>query len=159
MCKNIGECTRPFGEWAAEAGRQLGEHAVSGRFAAGFSRNGRAANALFLLMCLGVFMVVQALGRTHLSDESPEVNSEKPARAAHPAGILLWREFFLHVHGPNETAVVASVAIALRRHCGVRGTVVFANDFHALLVQGVAAGLSAILSTGHPTNGGLDEGK
>jgi 4-amino-4-deoxy-L-arabinose transferase-like glycosyltransferase len=30
----------------------------------------------FLLMCLGVFMVVQALGRTHLSDESPEVNSE-----------------------------------------------------------------------------------
>ncbi len=30
----------------------------------------------FLLMCLGLFMVVQALGRTQLSDESPEVNSE-----------------------------------------------------------------------------------
>ena len=30
----------------------------------------------FLLMCLGVFIVVQALGRTQLSDESPEVNSE-----------------------------------------------------------------------------------
>ena len=30
----------------------------------------------FLLMCLGMFMVVQALGRTQLSDESPEVNSE-----------------------------------------------------------------------------------
>ena len=30
----------------------------------------------FLLMCLGVFMVVQALGRTQLSDESPDVNSE-----------------------------------------------------------------------------------
>jgi hypothetical protein len=30
----------------------------------------------FLLMCLGLFIVVQALGRTQLSDESPEVNSE-----------------------------------------------------------------------------------
>ncbi len=30
----------------------------------------------FLLMCLGLFLVVQALGRTSLSDESPEVNSE-----------------------------------------------------------------------------------
>ena len=30
----------------------------------------------FLLMCLGLFIIVQALGRTQLSDESPEVNSE-----------------------------------------------------------------------------------
>jgi hypothetical protein len=30
----------------------------------------------FLMMCLGMFMVVQALGRTSLSDESPEINSE-----------------------------------------------------------------------------------
>ena len=30
----------------------------------------------FLLMCLATFMVVQALGRTQLSDESPEINSE-----------------------------------------------------------------------------------
>jgi hypothetical protein len=30
----------------------------------------------FLLMCLGIFIIVQALGRTQLSDESPEVNSE-----------------------------------------------------------------------------------
>ncbi len=30
----------------------------------------------FLLMCLGVFIVAQALGRTQLSNESPEVNSE-----------------------------------------------------------------------------------
>jgi hypothetical protein len=30
----------------------------------------------FLLMCLGMFIVVQSLGRTQLSDESPEVNSE-----------------------------------------------------------------------------------
>jgi 4-amino-4-deoxy-L-arabinose transferase-like glycosyltransferase len=30
----------------------------------------------FLLMCLGVFVVTQALGRTALSEESPEINSE-----------------------------------------------------------------------------------
>ncbi|MGA2280395.1 MAG: glycosyltransferase family 39 protein [Verrucomicrobiota bacterium] len=30
----------------------------------------------FLFMCLGTFIVVQALGRTQLSNESPEVNSE-----------------------------------------------------------------------------------
>ncbi len=30
----------------------------------------------FLLMCLGTFIIFQALGRTYLSDESPEVNSE-----------------------------------------------------------------------------------
>ena len=30
----------------------------------------------FLLMCLVVFIVVQALGRTQLSEESPGVNSE-----------------------------------------------------------------------------------
>ena len=30
----------------------------------------------FLLMCLAVFVVVQALGRTQLSEESPEINSE-----------------------------------------------------------------------------------
>jgi hypothetical protein len=30
----------------------------------------------FLLLCLGTFMVVQALGRTQLSEESPELNSE-----------------------------------------------------------------------------------
>ena len=30
----------------------------------------------FLLMCLGLFTLVQALGRTRLSDESPEINSE-----------------------------------------------------------------------------------
>jgi hypothetical protein len=30
----------------------------------------------FLLMCLGMFIVVQALGRTQLSNESPDINSE-----------------------------------------------------------------------------------
>jgi hypothetical protein len=30
----------------------------------------------FLLLCLGLLILVQALGRTHLSDDSPEINSD-----------------------------------------------------------------------------------
>jgi len=30
----------------------------------------------FLLMCLGVFIVAQSLGRTQLSELTPEINSE-----------------------------------------------------------------------------------
>ena len=112
----------------------------------------------FLLMCLGMFIVVQALGRTQLSDESPEVNSENLLVLLIPLVFLLWREFFLHLPGSDETG---GAAIALCCHCGIRGAVVFADDFdfHTLVAQSVAGGLSAILSTGHPANGRLDEGK
>jgi hypothetical protein len=42
----------------------------------GFRRVAIRRMRYFLLMCLGLFLVVQALGRTNLSDETPEVNSE-----------------------------------------------------------------------------------
>jgi hypothetical protein len=42
----------------------------------GFRSMGARRVRYFLLMCLGVFIVVQALGRTQLSEISPEVNSE-----------------------------------------------------------------------------------
>ncbi len=49
-------------------------------FLAGLLLNFRSAAVrrmrYFLLMCLAVFIVVQALGQTQLSEESPEVNSE-----------------------------------------------------------------------------------
>ena len=49
-------------------------------FFAGLFLNFRGASArrirYFLLMCLLVFIVVQAMGRTQLSDLSPEINSE-----------------------------------------------------------------------------------
>jgi Dolichyl-phosphate-mannose-protein mannosyltransferase len=59
---------------------KLGGSWVSMLFLAGLLLNFRNVAAqrmrYFLLMCLGVFIVVQALGQTHLSEESPEVNSE-----------------------------------------------------------------------------------
>jgi 4-amino-4-deoxy-L-arabinose transferase-like glycosyltransferase len=59
---------------------RLGGSWVSLLFLAGLllGFRGLAARRMryFLLLCLGTFVIVQALGRTQLSDESPDVNSE-----------------------------------------------------------------------------------
>jgi hypothetical protein len=59
---------------------KLGGSCASALFLAGLllGFRGLAARRMryFLLMCLGLFTLVQALGRTRLSDDSPEVNSE-----------------------------------------------------------------------------------
>lgn len=59
---------------------KLGGSWASMLFLVGLLLNFRSAAVrrvrYFLLMCLAVFAVAQALGRTQLSDESPEVNSE-----------------------------------------------------------------------------------
>ena len=59
---------------------RLGGSWVSMLFLTGLLLNFRSVAAqrmrYFLLMCLGIFIVVQALGRTQLSEASPEVNSE-----------------------------------------------------------------------------------
>ncbi len=41
-----------------------------------FREAGRNRIKYFALMCLGMFMIVQALGRTQLSEDSPQINSE-----------------------------------------------------------------------------------
>jgi hypothetical protein len=48
----------------------------------------------FLLMCLGVFIVVQSLGRTQLSDESAEVNSENLLVLLVPLVFIYGASFF-----------------------------------------------------------------
>ncbi len=48
----------------------------------------------FLLMCLAVFVVVQALGRTYLSDKSPELNSENLLVLLAPLIIIYGVSFF-----------------------------------------------------------------
>lgn len=59
---------------------KLGGSWVSLLFLTGLLLNFRSAAVrrmrYFLLMCLALFVIVQALGRTQLSDESPEINSE-----------------------------------------------------------------------------------
>jgi hypothetical protein len=64
----VNELPRLGGSWASVlflAGLLLGFRGTAAR-----------RMRYFLLMCLGTFIVVQALGQTQLSDESPEVNSE-----------------------------------------------------------------------------------
>lgn len=50
---------------------------------------------VFLLMSLGVFMMAQALGRTHLSQVSPDVNSENLLVLLVPLIIIFGVAFFL----------------------------------------------------------------
>jgi hypothetical protein len=49
----------------------------------------------FLLMCLAVFIVAQALGRTQLSEESPEINSENLLILLAPLVFIYGVSFFL----------------------------------------------------------------
>jgi len=49
----------------------------------------------FLLFCLGTFLVVQALGQTQLSVESPEVNSENLLVLLAPLAFIYGVSFFL----------------------------------------------------------------
>jgi hypothetical protein len=49
----------------------------------------------FLLMCMGMFIIVQALGRTWLSDASPEINSENLLVLLLPLIFIFGTAFFL----------------------------------------------------------------
>jgi len=73
----------------------------------------------FLLMCLGMFIVAQALGRTQLSDESPEVNSENLLVLLIPLVFCYGVSFFLifldqmKLAVPQLRYVVIAVFVAL----------------------------------------------
>jgi len=59
----------------------------------------------FLLLCLGLFTLVQALGRTRLSDESPEVNSENLLVLLVPLVFCYGASFFFTFLGQMRLAV------------------------------------------------------
>jgi hypothetical protein len=59
-----------------------------------FNRPGAKRMRYFLLMCLGVFIVVQALGRTALSDLSPDINSENLLVLMAPLVTIFGTAFF-----------------------------------------------------------------
>jgi hypothetical protein len=60
----------------------------------GFSRPGARRMRYFLMMCLGMLMIVQALGRTWLSDDSPEINSENLLVLVAPLVFIFGAAFF-----------------------------------------------------------------
>jgi len=63
----------------------------------GFRSTGARRIRYFLLMCLGVFVVVQALGRTQLSELSPEINSENLLVLLVPLVFVFGASFFFTV--------------------------------------------------------------
>ena len=60
----------------------------------GFRNPGNRRMRYFLLMCLGLFVVVQSLGRTQLSVQSPEVNSENLLVLLVPLVFIFGASFF-----------------------------------------------------------------
>ncbi len=60
----------------------------------GFRSTGARRVRYFLLMCLGVFIVIQSLGRTQLSEQSPEVNSENLLVLLVPLVFIFGASFF-----------------------------------------------------------------
>ena len=83
----VNELPRLGGSWASVlflAGLLLGFRRVAVR-----------RMRYFLLICLGTFIVVQALGQTQLSDESPEVNSENLLVLLVPLVFIYGVSFFL----------------------------------------------------------------
>jgi hypothetical protein len=60
----------------------------------GFRSTGARRVRYFLLMCLGVFIVVQSLGRTQLSEMTPEINSENLLVLLVPLVIVFGASFF-----------------------------------------------------------------
>lgn len=56
---------------------------------------GRRRLRWFLLLCVPVLVTIQALGRTHLSDETPEINTENLLILLAPLVIVYGAAFFL----------------------------------------------------------------
>ena len=75
----------------------------------------------FLLFCLGTFIVVQALGQTQLSVESPEVNSENLLVLLAPLVFIYGVSFFLtlleHVEWPALQLRQAAIAVFALMTC------------------------------------------
>jgi hypothetical protein len=51
---------------------------------------------IFLLCSMALLFVVQAAGQTHLTSDSPEINSENLLALLAPLGFRLWRGPFLY---------------------------------------------------------------
>ena len=81
-----GDLLRIGGNWA-------GVLFFAGLFM-GFRSTGARRVRYFLLMCLGLFIVVQSLGRTQLSELSPEINSENLLVLLVPLVLVFGASFF-----------------------------------------------------------------
>ncbi len=85
-------------------------------------RNGAARRLrYFTMMCLGVFVVVQSLGRTQLSAISPEINSENLLVLLTPLVVIFGVVFFLtllnQMNTPSPQARLAVIVLMVLVSC------------------------------------------
>ena len=76
------------------SGNWLGAFFIVGLMV-GFANLGASRLRYFLLFCLLVFIVAQSLGRTYLSNDSPEINSENLLVLLAPLALVFSVSFFL----------------------------------------------------------------
>lgn len=76
------------------SGNWLGAFFIVGLMV-GFANVGASRLRYFLLFCVCVFIIVQALGRTYLSTDSPEINSENLLVLLGPLALIFSVSFFL----------------------------------------------------------------
>ena len=110
----------------------------------------------FLLGCVLVLAIAQALGRTQLSEESPEINSENLLVLLAPLVLVLWRQLVLSAARANPSAVPR---IAVRRHRHLQPGRLPADGFCLSAPQDHSRRLSALLPAGDPDRRGLAERK
>ena len=88
----------------------------------------------FLLMCLGVFIVVQSLGRTQLSEESPEINSENLLVLLAPLVFIFGASFFFTLLEQMKLPVLQLRYAAIVLFAGL---CCLPLDFHAAVAKTV----------------------
>ena len=107
----------------------------------------------FTMMCLGVFILVSALGRTQWTAMSPELNTENPLVLLTPLVVIFGVAFFLTLLEPDERPVGA---VPLRRHRAGGRAGVPAVHHDPAAAKTFAGGISALLSAGNPEIQRLD---
>jgi len=131
---------------------------ISAFFLAGllisFRNPGIRRMRFFLLACLGLLIVVQALGRTHLSDDSPEINSENLLVLLLPLiviyGISLFFTLLDQLQFPTPEWRFSAVGLFALLACSPlvftlmsRTSPVAYPPYHPLLIQQTAAWMKA----------------
>jgi hypothetical protein len=108
-----GDLLRVGGNWVAVlffAGLLLGLRNVAAR-----------RLRYFTMMCLGIFAIVQALGKTQLSTISPEINSENLLVLLTPLAVIFAVVFFLtllnQMKTPSPEIRIAVIAVVVLVSC------------------------------------------
>ena len=113
----------------------------------GFRSPGTRRMRYFLLMCLGVFIVVQSLGRTQLSELSPDINSENLLVLLVPLVFIFGGGFFFTL---LDQMTLPLIQLRYAVIVGFVALCCLPLAFALLPPKTDPSGLSALFSAGNP---------